>query len=156
MRVAGRRGMGGQLLGKLTPLPPFPFPLLLEQSADVLRRGHTHADPTRPSGVLVRAIGAASQTGLAVWMPWPSSPTPWHPPVPVTFYSILRSRFRWRLTIASVVFTGVVVGAVALGFHQRPARHLPGPPATRLPGCPRAPHGPRGKVRKVLKNTLKL
>ena len=42
--------MGGQLLGKLTPLPPFPFPLLLEQSADVLRRGHTHADARRGAG----------------------------------------------------------------------------------------------------------
>ena len=77
---------GGQLLGKLTPLPPpSPSPLLLEQSTDVLQRGHTHADPTRPPGVLVRAIGAASRTSLAVWMPWPSSPTPGHPPVPVTF-----------------------------------------------------------------------
>ena len=31
---------------------------------------------------LVRAIGAASQMGLAVWMPWPSSPTLRHPPSP--------------------------------------------------------------------------
>ena len=32
--------------------------------------------------MLVRAIGANSRTGLAAWMPWPSSPTLWHSPGP--------------------------------------------------------------------------
>ena len=73
-----------QLLGELTPLPS-PFPTLMEPLVGVLQRGHIHAVPTHPLSVLVRAIGAAIQMGLAVWMPWPSSPTLWHPPVPVTF-----------------------------------------------------------------------
>ena len=35
--------------------------------------------------VLVRAIGAASRIGLAVWMPWPPPLLSGNPSVPVTF-----------------------------------------------------------------------
>ena len=99
VKVTGHGGMVSTA-GQVDPASP----PLLEQLADALHRGHTHADPTHPPGVLVRAIGAASRMGLAVWMPWPSSPTPWHPQSVLPFYSILRSQFRWRLTIASDVF----------------------------------------------------
>ena len=93
-----------QLLGELTPLPSPPFPLCWSQSVGDLQRGHIHTVPTHLPGMLVRAIGAASQMGLAVWMPWTSSPTLWHPQSLLPFYSLLRFQFRWRLTVASVMF----------------------------------------------------
>ena len=69
----------------LWQVDPTPLPSL-EASQSATFRGFTNTPfPTHPSGLLVRAIGAASRMGLAVWMPWPSSPTLWHPPVPVTF-----------------------------------------------------------------------
>ena len=76
-----------QLLVKLTPLPShlLPPPLSQTQSGCILWDVHTRRFPTHPPGVLVRAIGAASWMGLAVWMPWPSSLLSDNPSVPITF-----------------------------------------------------------------------
>ena len=58
----------------LTSWPP--SPLLPPVSQRPPCRGYTYSPfPIHPPGVLVRAIGATSWMGLAVWMPWPSSPT---------------------------------------------------------------------------------
>ena len=54
------------LLWQLTPLPSPLLPLSQSSLAATFRR-YTHT--------LVKPIGAARQMGLAVWMPWPSSPT---------------------------------------------------------------------------------
>ena len=86
--------------GELTPFPSLtpPPPSSTPQSFGVLQRGHMHA------GVLVRAIGATSRMGLAVWMPWPPLLLSGTPQSLLPFYSLLRFQFQWRLTVAGVVF----------------------------------------------------
>ena len=81
-----------------------PPPPLSQTPSSPLGR-HTRRFPTHPPGVLVRVIGATSQMGPAVWMPWPSSPTLGKPLSPYyLFIPIPRFQFRWRLMVARVVF----------------------------------------------------
>ena len=82
--------------------PPFPS---LQSTVCLWPRPGMHArlfTPTHPAcwwGLL-----GPPAAGLAVWMPWPSSPTLGQPSVPPTFCSpllfSLRFQFQWRLMVA--------------------------------------------------------
>ena len=105
---------------RLWQVDPYPLPPS-STSQSTTFRGYTYTTfPTHPPGVLVRAIGAASQMGLAVWMPWPSSPTLRHPQsLYYLFIPPLGSmQFQWRLMVASNMFMKPILHLVCNGSHK--------------------------------------